>query len=175
MMRAVRAFTGQLSSGVPASQGREPQTGGRCPRHMPLRVDRILVQLFPREVPSGCGTGLSCRMGCGGCGSGPSGSVSLRLEDAIRLLREEYEGRVELWVADYSTAESRAVAANELDILLAAAGNELRVSAGNLSEVLAQAGPVIAVNGRITSIIVVPARPVFDRMLDLALSREGPA
>ena len=136
---------------------------------------KALVQVFPKEEPDACGSKPACSMGCEGCGKGPSTSEALTLEGAVRLLRERYGDRVELRVAGYSTGASRARAAVDLNALLVAGGNELRVSVENLSEVLRQAGPVIAVNGKIASVIAVPTRTALERMLGTFSRQQSPA
>jgi hypothetical protein len=68
---------------------------------------------------------------------------------------------VKWWWADYSTEAGRLEACNRLNRLLAERGTEITVSLGTLSTFLEQAAPVVAVNGRIISIIVLPTMREF--------------
>ena len=157
MMRAARRSTAQHNpAGVVVKRRR--RTGRRSPRSKTNMNRSLAVEVFPPLASAAC-SAEGCRLKCDHCRQGPT-TRSPRLDLAgLRGLLDN--AGVEWWWADYSTEAGRLEACNRLNRLLAERGTEMTVGLGTLDTFLEQAAPVVAVNGRIISIIVLPTMREF--------------
>ena len=127
--------------------------------------EKRTVLMFPTRGEQACAS-PACNMGCDHCHQGPSTtSPRLTIEGLEELLASEYADSVETWKADYSTEEARADALERLNRLLEKTGAGLKQEPGNLDTFLTQAAPIVAVDDRIVSIIILPTRVQFESAL----------
>jgi hypothetical protein len=127
------------------------------------------VMIFPAGDGSAC-TAPSCTLGCDHCRKGPvPSSPRLTITEVRRILNEDFADKVDVWVADYETEDRRREAVERANRLFDAGNISMRLELPGLDDFVAQAAPVIAIDDRVLSIIVVPTR----EQLVAALS--GPA
>lgn len=104
-----------------------------------------------------------CSLKCNHCRLGPATRSPRLTLASLRGLLDN--AGVEWWWADYSTEAGRREACSRLNRLLDERGTEMTVCLDTLGAFLEQAAPIVAVNGRITSIIVLPAMDEFAGIL----------
>jgi len=93
-----------------------------------------------------------------------------RLDDTLTEISERRQGEVYVIIADYSPDRALTEAIEQLNAALEASGQTLRVGKDNLKMFMAQAAPVITIEGRIVCV----ARPPTADQLEHALETGEP-
>lgn len=145
---------------------------------------RAVVYAFPKPgwVDTVSCDGKPCGSG-GGCGSSPAtttagncrsegcgDSTSCDFATMLTRLAERHPDLVELKVADYSSLGSILRSLDDLNQVLDANGEDLRVSLENLDLVFSQIAPIVAVNN---TLAFVGKEPTEEELLAAALALSG--
>lgn len=124
----------------------------------PPWIDTVSCDGKPCGSKGGCSSAAGTT-GAGNCRSEACGdAASCSLEDLLAHFAQRHH-EVEVKIADYSSLGSILRSLNELNDVLAAEGEDLRVSLENLDLVFSQIAPIVTVNGTLAFVGKTPSEP----------------
>ena len=136
---------------------------------MTERTGRRRIQVF--KPPEGLGADQGCASGtCGTCSSRSScGEPTETFEEMLTRLYLGFgdQADIELRVLDLSTEVSRGTTIEELTRMLEARRAEVQLTEENLEEFLGSHSPLIAVDGVLFFIGVIPTNTQVQRALEI--------
>lgn len=124
----------------------------------PPWIDTVSCDGKPCGSKGGCSS-TPGTTGAGNCRSAACGdTASCSFEDLLAHFALRHR-ELDVKIADYSSVGSILRSLDELNDVLAAEGEDLRVSLGNLDLVFSQIAPIVAVNGALAFVGKTPSEP----------------